>query len=260
MLTENVLIGELKNKLDINQKSIESLINNVASRQKLYIAGIVGLNILLFFLLEILSGESDNLIPGIHNEVFNLALTILLIFLPSPDAKNYGKKKIDSLKIDIEDVNPKYDYYGNWKYLTTFKVRTKNDKSKDYDLVNRSMNFSEDGTSEWKKTPLGVNIINAYTDVLKQEIERGEKPQIRWISSPAAISSNSIEWHFEGKIEKWVGNVIRDNCFVGKETYMVAQRDANDKPIKLVGDLKGFIVIDNKCYFLTAESEFNKII
>ena len=32
----------------------------------------------------------------------------------------------------------------------------------------------------------------------------------------------------------------------------------NDKPLKLVGDLKGFIVIENKCYYLTAESEFEK--
>lgn len=261
MLTENALINELFQKIDIHNKGLEKVLGDVDSKSQLKIFYLVVVNIVVYILLGALSGGGNELIQGVNNAVFNLAITILLIFLPlpSPIGKNYIKNKAEASQL-YTDISPKYDFYGNWGYKTTFTLRSCDDGSDEFKLVDENMNFTEVGESEWKKTPLGFHIVYGQTQFYNEKGEEIKGPHIKWLSSPVSFSEKMIEWHFEGKIEKWSKGEDIGNEFVGTESYVVDKRDNSEKPIHLIGSLKGFIIMNKHCFYLTAKSEFNKIV
>lgn len=257
MLTENALINELFQKIYIHNRSLENVLEDIDSKSKLKIFYLIVINIIVYILLEALSGEGNEVIHGANNAVFNLAITILIIFLPSP-MRNYIKNKAEATQLNT-DISPKYDFYGNWGYETTFTLRSSNDGSDEFKLVNNNMNFKEVGESEWKKTPLGFHIVYGQTKFYNEKDEEVKGPHIKWLSSPVSFSEKMIEWHFEGKIEKWSQGEDIGNEFIGTESYIVDKRDDSEKPIHLTGSLKGFIILNKHCFYLTAKSTFTKI-
>ena len=257
MITDNALIEDFVKKLETRQKEVDKLIESVASRQKLYFGLIVAVNIVIFIVLQTITGGQKELIPNVDNTVINLVVTIALLFMPVPDAKDFGRKKHEEYKIDINEVEPHYDFSGTWNYITIFHLESNNDGSNDYKLA-RQMNFKEEGDSEWKYDKLGFEIKMGHTKEFKAKMEHGEVPVVDWHSSPVTISKTSIEWHFEGEVVKWEKGEKRRNDFWGKETYNVTERDEKGKPIKLTGTLKGFLVMDSHCYHLSADSEFTR--
>ena len=129
MLTENAIINELFQKIDIHSKS------------QLKMFYLIVVNIVVYILLGALSGGGNELVHGVNNAVFNLAITILLIFLPSPIGKNYIKNKAEASQL-YTDISPKYDFYGNWGYKTTFTLGSFDDGSDEFKLVDENMNFT----------------------------------------------------------------------------------------------------------------------
>ena len=225
---------------------------------KFYIGFIIIVNIILFIILQVLSGNTE-LVPGVNNAVFNLAVTIILVFMPMPDAIRFGKKRLEDVKLDIDMTKPFYDYYGSWHYVTTFDVVSPDDGSEEYNLVrNNFNNIPEDGNIEWKKIPLGLIIECGYTKKL-DKTDKTETPKVRWLSCPAVITDSGIEWHFEGEIVSWNNNIRMQNTFMGQETYNVVARDKDERPISLSGDLTGFVIINNHCIYLRAKSEFYRL-
>lgn len=258
MLTENAIINELFQKIDIHNKGLEKVLGDVDSKSQLKMFYLIVVNIVVYILLGALSGGGNELVHGVNNAVFNLAITILLIFLPSPIGKNYIKNKAEASQL-YTDISPKYDFYGNWGYKTTFTLGSFDDGSDEFKLVDENMNFTEVGESEWKKTPLGFHIVYGQTQFYNEKGEEIKGPHIKWLSSPVSFSEKMIEWHFEGKIEKWSQGEDIGNEFIGTESYVVDKRDNSERPIHLIGSLKGFIIMNKHCFYLTAKSEFNKI-
>lgn len=258
MVTENILLSDFKDKIEGQHKDVEELLHRVAGRQKWIVLGIILFNVVAYFILQMISGGSGKIF-GIDNPYVCFILTILLAFIPFPDAIRFGRNELNKLKLDLNDINPHYDFNGEWKYKTTFHVDSENDGSKEYEILyNNINNFPEAGSCEIKQNALVLKIEYANTDSEdKIKTPSNTDPFVRWQSSPIALSASSVEWHFEGRIW-WKGEVVFENRFVGIEHYTIVKTDPSGKPQKLDGELSGYIHMGSHCYTVSARSSFER--
>lgn len=259
MLQNNLLIERLYEKIRQHNNDVKNKIEKVAVWQNfisiLYVIFSVG----IFVLTDNVLGGRAELVEGIPNKIWSLILTLALLIVSFPLASYYMGSKNKSLGIDLNDIDPQFDYQGKWKYITSFRVLSKNDNSKEYKLLFDNMDgFIEEGMSIWIQKASELVIEQAYTGELEDKEDTREHTKVRWNSSPVVFAKNTIEWHFSGTIS-WKGKDTMANVFIGTETYDVVSHDENGRPNALKGLLKGYIHCGENFYAVEADSTFDKI-
>jgi hypothetical protein len=259
MIKNNLLLEKLSDKVRSYNEDVNRNLQSVAVWQNFITIMYVVFTIVVFIISDrLLVGKT--IVSGINNNVISLIITIVLLLVSFPLAPVWIRKfKKKSFVLNIDNVEPEFDYSGKWEYTTVFKVKSKPDGSKEYDILDRNMNnFAEEGKSVWSQKGLDINIEHAYTDDVPKNEHSVEDPKVEWDSSPVVFAKNTIEWHFEGHI-RWKGSDTMANIFSGTETYDVVERDEIGKPSVLKGTLTGTIHVGEHYYVVEADSDFNRI-
>ena len=259
MIKNNLLLEKLSDRVRLHNEDLNRNLQIVAMWQNFITIMYVVFTIVVFIVSDrLLAGKT--IISGINNNVISLIITIVLLLVSFPLAPVWIKKfKKKNFVLNIDDIEPAFDYSGKWKYKTVFKVKSKSDGSKEYDILYRNMNnFPEEGKSIWSQKGLDINIEHAYTDELEKSADSGDEPKVEWDSSPVVFAKNTIEWYFTGQI-RWKGSDTMANIFSGTETYDVVEHDEMGKPSVLKGFLTGTIHVGEHYYVVEADSDFTRI-
>lgn len=259
MIKNNLLLEKLSDKVRSYNEDVNRNLQSVAVWQNFITIMYVVFTIVVFIISDrLLVGKT--IVSGINNNVISLIITIVLLLVSFPLAPVWIKKfKKIIFVLDIDSVEPEFDYSGKWKYRTVFKVKSRSDGSKEYDILDKNMNnFPEEGKSVWAQKGLDIHIEHAYTDDAPKNEESSDEPKVVWDSSPVVFAKNTIEWHFEGHI-RWKGSDTMANIFSGTETYDVVERDETGKPSVLKGTLTGTIHVGEHYYVVEADSDFTRI-
>ena len=259
MIKNNLLLEKMNDKVRTHNENAKKNLEEVAMLQNLITILYVLFTVLAFLLIDFLLGGENDLFKGVSNKVLSLIASIVLLIPSFPLATKVLKSKKRKFDLNLNEIEPTFDYNGKWSYFTRFKVMSKNDGSKDFEVLYNNMNgFNEEGTSQWSQKALEINIEHAYTDEMAKSADEGTIPQVVWESSPVVFAKNTIEWYFSGEI-KWKGDDTIANNFSGVETYDVVEHDATGRPSVLKGLLRGTIHVGEHYYVVEAYSDFNRI-
>ena len=258
MITNNLLLDKLRDRIQHHNNEVIGKLEKVAMWQNIITICYVVFTVCVFIASEYFLSGKGEIVPGINNKVWSLLLAVILLIPSFPLASKFMGSKGKTIGLDMNDIEPQFDYNGKWYYLTIFKVLSKDDNSKEFKILYENMNnFKEIGSSMWTQKAYELNIEHAYTDELQKSVNAGEDPKVIWQSSPVSFAKNTIEWFFSGTIN-WKGEDTMANEFTGSETYDVVSSDELGKPSELKGVLKGFVHVGENFYSVVAESRFDR--
>ena len=259
MTKNNPLLGKLNKDLNEYNQHVGVILDKVANWQYYITIRIVIINILAFFVLQSIP-ESFS-IGKCNNYTIGFLASLILLLVSIPFSNTMGKMLLNKMTTNMYTIDPTLDYSGEWKCLTTFRLKSEDDGITSYNLVKCNMdNFLKEGVSTWVLNMFELYIDFAATQEKLEDVEceDNNKPKVEWISGPIEFNANKVSWTLCRTI-KWKGGEDIVNEFKGFESYKVVERDVLRRPTKLVGDFLATIKIDNRYYVVTEEGNYRKI-
>lgn len=256
MARTNPLMNKFSKDLSEYNRNIGSILDRVASKQYKSTVIVIIVNVIAAIALQLIP---EFTIGQVNSSIISVLFSLFLLLISVPIASEWGKKHLEKEALNLTNNDPSIDYSGEWKYNTTFFLKSPDDGSDEYKLVEKNMNpLIETGKTTWIFNYFDLHIDFAATDEIKEDTKK--KTRVEWTSGPIEYTSDKVSWTFEGRI-KWKGGEDIVNVFKGMESYRVVARDENRKPTLLKGNLTGIIQVNNKYYVVTAEeSEYVRLV